>query len=118
MENVTKTPSALSPRWRNGVVWTFVIGLTVLIFMSVQAYRNIPPIPEKVIGPTGDVIFTGDDISAGQEVFLKYGLMENGTIWGHGSYLGPDFSAAYLLHSGSMPVKCSRWRCLDAASAN
>ena len=33
---------------------------------------------------------------AGQQVFLKYGLMANGTIWGHGAYLGPDFSAQYL----------------------
>jgi len=33
---------------------------------------------------------------AGQQVFQKHGLMENGTIWGHGAYLGPDFSAAYL----------------------
>ena len=36
------------------------------------------------------------DITAGQQVFLRYGLMENGTIWGHGAYLGPDFSAEYL----------------------
>ena len=36
------------------------------------------------------------DILAGQQVFLKYGLMENGSIWGHGAYLGPDFSAEYL----------------------
>ena len=39
---------------------------------------------------------TGQDIETGQEVFLKYGLMQNGSIWGHGSYLGPDFSAQYL----------------------
>jgi nitric oxide reductase subunit B len=32
----------------------------------------------------------------GQEVFLKYGLMEHGTLWGHGAYLGPDYSAEYL----------------------
>ena len=44
----------------------------------------------------GATVFTGDDIRAGQEIFLKYGLMENGTIWGHGAYLGPDFSAEYL----------------------
>ena len=31
------------------------------------------------------------DILAGQEVFLKYGLMDNGTVWRHGVYLGPDF---------------------------
>jgi nitric oxide reductase subunit B len=29
------------------------------------------------------VVFTRDDILSGQQVFLKYGLMENGTIWGH-----------------------------------
>jgi nitric oxide reductase subunit B len=42
------------------------------------------------------VIFTGNDVLEGQEVFLKYGLMDNGTIWGHGAYLGPDFSSAFL----------------------
>ena len=42
------------------------------------------------------VVFTAEDVAAGQEVFLKYGLMDNGTIWGHGGYLGPDFSAQTL----------------------
>ena len=46
--------------------------------------------------PGGEPIFTGRDIETGQQVFLKYGLMQNGTIWGHGAYLGPDFSARYL----------------------
>jgi len=48
------------------------------------------------VGPSGETIFTHNDIVTGQQVFLKYGLMENGTIWGHGAYLGPDFSAEYL----------------------
>jgi len=51
--------------------------------------------------PTGETLFSGADIRGGQEVFLKYGLMENGTIWGHGAYLGPDFSAEYLQHPGA-----------------
>ena len=42
------------------------------------------------------MVFTGDDIQEGQEVFFKYGLMEHGTLWGHGAYLGPDYSAEYL----------------------
>ena len=33
---------------------------------------------------------------AGQLVFEKYGLMEYGTIFGHGAYLGPDFTADYI----------------------
>ena len=41
-------------------------------------------------------MFTGADIQNGQEVFFKYGLMEHGTLWGHGAYLGPDYSAEYL----------------------
>src|SRR5512137_3004631 len=86
----------LSPRWRKGVIWTLVIGMAILLFISATAYRDAPPIPGGVVGPNGAMIFTGKDILAGQEVFLKYGLMENGSIWGHGAYLGPDFSAEYL----------------------
>ena len=73
-----------------------IIGFSVLIGMTVSAYQVAPPIPEKVVSADGTTIFTGADISSGQEVFLKYGLMENGTVWGHGAYLGPDFSAEYL----------------------
>ena len=40
--------------------------------------------------------FTRENVEHGQEVFLKYGLMEHGSLWGHGAYLGPDYSAEYL----------------------
>jgi nitric oxide reductase subunit B len=73
-----------------------VVGFTILIWLSAKAYRDAPPIPQRVVGPSGETVFTREDILAGQRVFLKYGLMDNGTIWGHGAYLGPDFSAAYL----------------------
>jgi nitric oxide reductase subunit B len=86
----------LSPWWRNSVILVLAFGFTVLIWITVRAYQDAPPIPEKVVGPSGEIIFTRGDILAGQQVFLKYGLMENGTIWGHGAYLGPDFSAEYL----------------------
>ena len=51
--------------------------------------------------PGAKRFFTRQDIEGGQEVFLKYALMQNGSIWGHGAYLGPDFSAQYL-HKLSM----------------
>jgi nitric oxide reductase subunit B len=41
----------------------------------------------------GEVVFIGAEIALGQQVFLRDGLMDNGTVWGHGAYLGPDFSA-------------------------
>ncbi len=88
--------SNLSPWWKIGVIVTMIIGFSVLIFVATLAYKDAPPIPAKVANAQGGTICTRDDILAGQQVFLKYGLMENGTIWGHGAYLGPDFSAAYL----------------------
>ncbi|GLI34162.1 nitric-oxide reductase large subunit [Desulforhabdus amnigena] len=96
MELKKSSFQTLSPRWRHGVFWTIVIGMSILIYISATAYRDAPPIPEGIVSPSGEMVFTGRDISEGQEVFLKYGLMENGTIWGHGAYLGPDFSAEYL----------------------
>jgi nitric oxide reductase subunit B len=73
-----------------------IAGFSVLSFVTVLTYTNAPPIPEQAADVTGTVVFTGADIQMGQEVFLKYGLMEHGTLWGHGAYLGPDYSAEYL----------------------
>jgi nitric oxide reductase subunit B len=96
MVDKSTPPEKISPWWRRSVIIVLVIGFAVLIWMAIRAHQDAPPIPEKVTGPSGETVFTRDEILAGQEVFLKYGLMENGTIWGHGAYLGPDFSAEYL----------------------
>ena len=97
----------LSPRWRYGVAVTFVFGFAFLILLTFKAYQNAPPIPARVIDTSGAIVFTGDDIRSGQEVFLKYGLMDNGTIWGHGGYLGPDFGAA-VLHDWALALARQR----------
>ena len=91
-----ETDVRLSSWWRRAVIIVLIVGFAVLIWMSVRSYVDAPPIPSRVVSQSGETIFTRADILAGQEVFLKYGLMENGTIWGHGAYLGPDFSAEYL----------------------
>ena len=96
MPNDAVTTEALSPWWRHTVILTMVVGFTILISLSVKTYQDAPPVPQRVVGPSGETLLTEEDILAGQRVFLKYGLMDNGTIWGHGAYLGPDFSAAYL----------------------
>jgi len=86
----------LSPWWRRGTLITVVGGFAVLIYMSSTAYRAAPPVPRLVVTEADGTLFTGDDIRSGQQVFLKHALMENGSIWGHGGYLGPDYSAQYL----------------------
>ena len=88
--------TVLSPWWRRGALAVLVVGFSILAAITVMTYRNAPPIPVRVTGSAGQVVFTGEDILDGQEVFLKYALMEHGTLWGHGAYLGPDYSAAYL----------------------
>lgn len=93
---MAQAPEDLSPWWRRSVVLTMVLCFILLIWVAIRAYRDEPPVPDKVIDSSGQVLFTGDAILSGQEVFLKYGLMQNGSIWGHGAYLGPDFSAEYL----------------------
>ena len=96
MATAQQTGPELSPWWKIGVIFTLFAGFSVLIFIAVKAYNYAPPIPLRVVNARGETVFTREDILAGQQVFLKYALMENGTIWGHGGYLGPDFSAAYL----------------------
>jgi nitric oxide reductase subunit B len=77
-----------------------VLGFAGLLAITELAYRNAPPIPGRVVDPNGTIVITGDDIGNGQAVFLRYGLMDNGTIWGHGAYLGPDYSAEALHRIG------------------
>ena len=93
---LTDPVESLSSWWKVAALGTMAAGFAVLILLTVKAYENAPPIPGKLVNPAGNVVFTADDIVAGQQVFLKHGLMDNGTIWGHGGYLGPDFSAQSL----------------------
>src|SRR5690606_6949238 len=73
-----------------------VFGFTGLGFMAARTYQAEPPIPAEVVDESGEVLFTGEDIRSGQEQFLRNGLMQFGSVFGHGAYLGPDFTADYL----------------------
>ena len=88
--------SPLSPWWRHAVIIVMIFGFATLSILTVLTYTNAPPIPLKVVNEAGKILFTKENIDAGQDVFLKYGLMEHGTLWGHGAYLGPDYTADYL----------------------
>jgi len=85
----------ISSRWFQGAVVTYLIGFTVLGILAYLVYRDQPPLPARVVA--GDkALFTRDDIMSGMNVFQRNGLMEYGSIYGHGAYLGPDFTAEYL----------------------
>lgn len=86
----------ISRWWILVLAFVFIYGFSVLITVTTKAYSDKPPVPEVVKDMAGNVLFTGDDVRQGQSVFLRYGLHDNGSIWGHGAYLGPDFSSDYL----------------------
>ncbi len=102
---LTEDDPSLSPWWLRGVLIVMVLGFAGLITITLLAYRNAPPIPAQVVDAQNVTLFSGADISEGQTVFLKYGLMDNGSIWGHGAYLGPDFSATALHHMGEVTAE-------------
>ena len=97
---VAEDDGPLSPWWLRAVVIVMVLGFAGLILITTLSYRNAPPIPVRVVDQKGAFLFSADDVGEGQTVFLRYGLMANGSIWGHGAYLGPDFSAAALHRMG------------------
>ncbi|MEO6595553.1 MAG: cbb3-type cytochrome c oxidase subunit I, partial [Planctomycetota bacterium] len=96
MQEATNEDLPLSKWWRHAAILVAIAGFAVLSLVTVRTYRDAPPIPARVDAPAGTVLFTGAEVLRGQEVFLQYALMEHGSLWGHGAYLGPDYSAAYL----------------------
>ena len=73
-----------------------VISFAVLGGVGVKLLNNAPAIPAKVVTSNGQVLFTGDDIRDGQNVWQSIGGQEVGTVLGHGSYVAPDWTADWL----------------------
>ena len=104
MDSTTKRGFLLAKGWIQAVLLVTLFGFFVLGFLAYNTYTGEPPIPGKVVNPDGQVLFTRADIMAGQGTFLQNGLMEYGSIFGHGAYLGPDFTADYLHRAALMAI--------------
>ena len=92
----------ISKAWFQAALLVMLFGFFVLGLLAYRTYMEQPPVPGRVVGENGDVLFTGKDISRGQQVFLHNGLMEYGSVFGHGAYLGPDYTADYLRRSSDL----------------
>jgi len=95
----------VSRTWVQAAALVILFGFTVLGFLAFRTYETGPPIADKVVSQDGKVLFTGEDVIAGQKLFLHNGLMEYGSILGHGAYLGPDFTADYLHRSAEIVTR-------------
>ena len=75
---------------------SMVIMFGALLYFGVQIYHAKPPMPAAVRTVSGQILYTGDDIQRGQAVWQSTGGMQQGSIWGHGGYVAPDWSADWL----------------------
>lgn len=80
-----------------------------------KGIKSGPPNPSQVVTTDGSVLFTGRDITRGQNAWQSIGGQEIGTIWGHGAYVAPDWTADWL-HRESMFI-LDRWA-HEAGAAN
>ena len=69
---------------------------SVLLYMGSEIYKVMPPVPAQVVTEQGEVIYTRDDMQTGRQVWQSMGGHQVGSIWGHGAYVAPDWSADWL----------------------
>ncbi|MDR6765240.1 nitric oxide reductase subunit B [Acidovorax delafieldii] len=82
-------------------LWFTLIGVLIVTFSllgyyGAEVYRTAPPIPAKIETAGGEVLYTHDSILDGQTAWQSVGGMQLGSIWGHGAYQAPDWTADWL----------------------
>ncbi|MCM2324135.1 MAG: nitric-oxide reductase large subunit [Oligoflexia bacterium] len=73
-----------------------IVAFSILGFFGREVYRQAPPIPERVVAESGETLMTREEILQGQLVWQSIGGQQVGSIWGHGAYQAPDWSADWL----------------------
>ncbi len=86
---------------RHRKLWLLLAVVSVLSFLvlggqGTRIASNLPPIPQRVVTAEGTVLFDGEAILRGQNVWQSMGGQQMGSIWGHGAYVAPDWSADWL----------------------
>jgi nitric oxide reductase subunit B len=79
-----------------GAAIVVVVSFGILGWIGTRIYQQMPPIPERVVTTEGKEVIGSGEIGRGQNVWQSLGGMEVGSIWGHGSYVAPDWTADWL----------------------
>lgn len=79
-----------------GLAFLLIASFSVLLWVGSEVHRQQPPMPEQLISSDGKVIYTRQDIETGRQVWQSIGGQQLGSIWGHGGYVAPDWSADWL----------------------
>ncbi len=91
-----------------------VLSFGALGYLGWEIYLTAPPIPKAVVSADGQTLFTGEQVQHGQQAWLAAGGQQLGTVWGHGSYVAPDWSADWL-HREAETLLTIRSKGLNAA---
>ncbi len=73
----------------------FTVSLAVVGYIGAKTYDGAPP-QATFKDERGQTVFTGEQIIAGQQLFLRRGLMDYGSFLGDGGMRGPDYTAEAL----------------------
>ncbi len=87
-----------------GFAAVMIVSFSVLGYFGMEIYRQAPPIPERVVTDDGTLIYSASNIKDGQNVWQSTGGHELGSVWGHGSYVAPDWSADWLHREATFVV--------------
>jgi len=79
-----------------GFALVLLVSFGVLGWVGSRIYQLAPPIPDRVVASDGRAVFGPGEVGAGQDVWRSLGGMELGSIWGHGAYVAPDWTADWL----------------------
>lgn len=96
MEESGRRELLIGKGWVQATILVVLVGFFGLGLIGLRNYQERPPIPDRAVDPAGRTVWTKRDVQQGQKAFLQHGLMEYGSVFGHGAYLGPDYTADYL----------------------
>lgn len=86
----------LNPKnWWLPLLIIFVISIAGVSIIGMHTYTEAPPIP-NFVSSKNEKLFSKNDVLDGQAVFLRYSLMQYGSMFGDGANRGPDFTAEAL----------------------
>ena len=79
------------------ILGLIMIGSFIILgYFGKEVYNERPPIPAEFVDENGKTLYTEQDIMDGQSAWQSIGGMSVGTVWGHGAYQAPDWTADWI----------------------
>ncbi len=79
-----------------GLAVLLAVSFAALLWTGGEIHRQAPPMPERVVSADGRTVYTRADIEKGRQVWQSIGGQQLGSVWGHGGYVAPDWTADWL----------------------